>query len=88
MLATAAVEHAMSEKTPTTENASTKPKGTGLGLAFGAALGAVAGVMAGHIAIWLTLGIAIGVAIGSTWSPKRNACPQCQALQRIHGKLK
>ncbi len=82
----AAVEHAMSEKTPMAENATGKSRGAGLGIAFGAALGAVAGVMAGHIAIWLAVGIAIGVAIGSTWRPKPNTCPQCEALHRMHGK--
>lgn len=88
MSARAVMEHAMSEKAPMAENAGTKPKSTGLGIAFGAALGAVAGVMAGHIAIWLALGIAIGVAIGSTWRPKPHACPQCEALHTMHGKMR
>jgi hypothetical protein len=61
-----------------------KSKQTGMVIVLGVVLGAVAGVLAGNIGIWVGIGVAIGIVIGGSLLRKKNDCPACAALHRMH----
>jgi hypothetical protein len=61
-----------------------KSKSTGWGLALGAVLGAAFGIAAGHVGAWLAIGVAIGMLLGATMRRREPACPQCEAVHRMH----
>jgi hypothetical protein len=65
-----------------------KSKLMGLGIALGAALGVVYGVMAGNVGAWLAVGTAIGIAIGVWVRRKEPACPECEAVHKMHTTAK
>jgi len=65
-----------------------KSKYAGLGIALGVGLGAIAGVLAGNVGVWLAIGVAIGVALGASLRRKPVACPQCEAIHRVHEAVK
>ncbi|HUO16908.1 MAG TPA: hypothetical protein VMX38_18130 [Verrucomicrobiae bacterium] len=59
-------------------------KHTGWLIALGAALGTAAGVAAGHIGVWLAIGVAIGLALGGAFRRSDPACPECEAIHKMH----